>query len=233
MPRLGVGQEAASTLGDTAVLVLRFGHDTAAVDRVAWASAPAMRLTMTGHAVAARVMGVDYRVTMDAEGLVTTYAFELSPPGRAVADSVTFAPPPPGTPAGVSSRGRTPLWNATPGLYDVLLRSARARLAMASTPGSSVAIPLFRFGAASTRDTAAVSFVGRDSARVVLHTDGAPAIELLAQVDGAGRLLHAFVPTEGWTIERVTSLPASAYVLAPAYGAPAGAPYVVESVEIH
>ncbi len=231
-PRLGTDQAAASTLGDTAVLILRFGHDTAAVDRVAWAGALAMHLTMTGHAVAARLMGIDYRVTMDAEGLVTTYAFELSPPARAVADSVTFAPPPPGAPAGVSSRGRTPLWNATPGLYDVLLRSAHARLAMTSASSSPVAIPLFRFGAASTRDTAVVTFTGRDSARVMVHTDGAPAIELFAQVDGAGRLIHAFVPAEGWTIDRVTSLPASAYALVPAYGAPAGAPYVVESVEI-
>ncbi|MEO5815688.1 MAG: alpha/beta hydrolase [Gemmatimonadaceae bacterium] len=188
---------------------------------------------MTGSAVVARLMSVDYRVTLDAEALVTTYAFELSPPARAVADSVTFAPPPPSTPAGVSNRGRTPLWNATPGLFDVLLRSAHARIAMTSAPGSPFAIPLFRFGAASTRDTAVVTFVGRDSARVMLHTDGAPSTELLAQVDSAGCLVHAVVPAEGWTIDAVPSLPASAYGLAPAYGAPAGAPYVVESVAIN
>lgn len=237
MFRRDAAHAAARTIGDTAVVVLRFGHDTGAVDRIVWADAPAAGRTMRGRVVAARTMGVDYRVALDADGLVTTYAFEISPPARAVADSVTFAAPPADKPASVVSRGRVPLWNATPGLYDVLLRSAHARLAHARCNATdrrvdTVALPLFRFGAASLRDTAVVAFVGCDSARVELRTDGAMPVELLAVVDDQGRLVRAEAPSEGWTVERVLALPASAYSLAPAYGAPDGAPYVAEEVRI-
>ncbi len=235
MIRRGVAQAAARTIGDTAAVVLRFGRDTAAVDRIIWADAPAAGRTVTGRAVVARTMGVDYRVALDADGLVTTYAFEISPPARAVADSVTFAPPSTDKPASVVSRGRMPLWNATPGLYDVLLRSARARVRdthATERHADTVAVPLFRFGAASPRDTAVVTFVGRDSARVELRTDGALPVELLAQVDDQGRLVRAEAPAEGWTVERVLALPASAYPLAPAYGAPSTAPYVAEEVRL-
>lgn len=237
MFRRGAAHAAARTIGDTAVVVLRFGHDTGAVDRIIWADAPAAGRTMRGRAVAARTMGVDYRVALDADGLVTTYAFEISPPARAVADSVTFAPPSGDKPAGVVSRGRVPLWNATPGLYDVLLRSAHARLAHAHCDATgrhanTVAVPLFRFGAASPRDTAVVTFVGCDSARVELRTDGTRSVELLAQVDDQGRLARAEALAEGWTVERVLALPASAYPLAPAYGAPDSAPYVAEEVHL-
>lgn len=237
MFRRGAAQAAARTIGDTAVVVLRFGHDTGAVDRIIWADAPAAGRTMRGRAVVARTMGVDYRVALDADGLVTGYAFEISPPARAVADSVTFARPPADKPASVVSRGRVPLWNATPGLYDVLLRSAHARLAHAHCDATrrhadTVALPLFRFGAASLRDTAVVAFVGCDSARVELRTDGALPVELLALVDDQGRLVRAVAPSEGWTVERVPALPVSAYPLAPAYGAPDGAPYVAEEVRL-
>lgn len=228
---------AVSTNGDTAALILRFGQDTAAVDRVAWAGAPATGLTMTGRAVVAHTMTVAYRVALDGDGLVTTYAFELGPPARAVVDSVKFATPVPGSPRGVVSRGRVPLWNATPGLYDVLLRGARARFAhtrTAATPPrvETVAIPLFRFGAASPRDTAFVTLMGPDSARVVLRTDGAPSLELRARVDDMGRLVRAEAPEEGWTVERAPALLASAYSPVPSYGAPAGAPYVAEEVRL-
>ena len=233
----GATRHALRTIGDTAVVVLRFGRDTGAVDRIIWADAPAGGRTMRGRAVAARTMGVDYRIALDAGGLVTGYAFEIGPPTRAVADSVTFAPPQAGRPASVVSHGRVPLWNATPGLYDVLLRSAHARLSLARCDASgrhvdTVALPLFRFGAASIRDTAVVVFVGCDSARVELRTDGAPPVELLALVDDQGRLVRAEAPAEGWTMERVLALPASAYPLAPTYGAPDGAPYVAEEVRI-
>lgn|GEM_PF-1345263 len=237
MFRRGAAHSAARTIGDTAVVVLRLNHDIGAVDRIIWADAPAAGRTMRGRAVAARTMGVDYRVALDADGLVTTYAFEISPPAGAVADSVAFAPPPADKLASVVSRGRVPLWNATPGLYDVLLRSAHARLAHARCDATerrvdTVALPLFRFGAASLRDTAVVTFVGCDSARVELRTDGALPVELLAVVDDQGRLVRAEAPSEGWTVERVLALPASAYSLAPAYGAPDGAPYVAEEVRI-
>ena len=236
MFRQGAAQAAERTIGDTAVVVLRFGYDTGAVDRIIWADTPAGR-TMRGHAVAAHTMGVDYRVALDANGLVTTYAFEISPPTRAAADSVTFAPPPADKTATVVSRGRVPLWNATPGLYDVLLRSAHAHIAHAHYEATerhsdTVGVPLFRFGAASVRDTAVVTFIGRDSARVEPRTDGAPQVELLAQVDDQGRLARAVAPAEGWTVERVLALPASIYPLAPAYGAPHSAPYVAEEVRL-
>ena len=228
---------AVSTSGDTAALILRFGQDTAAVDRVAWAGAPATGLTMTGRAVVAHTMTVAYRVALDGDGLVTIYAFELGPPARAVVDSVTFAPPLAGNSVGVVGRGRVPLWNATPGLYDVLLRNAHARLtharpAAARSRAETVSMPLFRFGAASPRDTAFVTFMGPDSARVVLHTDGAPSLELRARVDEMGRLVRAEALAEGWTVERAPALLASAYALAPSYGAPAGAPYVAEEVRL-
>jgi pimeloyl-ACP methyl ester carboxylesterase len=192
---------------------------------------------MTGHTVVARTMEVDYRVEVDADGFVTTYAFELSPPARRVADSVTFAPWPAGKAPGVVSRGRVPLWNATPGLYDVLLRSANARVAHAHRDATArhadtVAVPLFRFGASSLRDTAVVIFVGRDSARVVLRTDGAPPVELRARVDDQGRLVRAEAAAEGWTVERASALPASAYAFVPPYGAPQGAPYIAEDVRL-
>ena len=69
MFRRGAAQAAARTIGDTAVVVLRFGHDTGAVDRIIWADAPAAGRTMKGRAVAARTMGIDYRVALDASGL--------------------------------------------------------------------------------------------------------------------------------------------------------------------
>ena len=207
------------------------------MDRIAWAGAPATGLTMTGRAVVAHTMTVAYRVALDGDGLVTIYAFELGPPARAVVDSVTFAPPLAGNSVGVVGRGRVPLWNATPGLYDVLLRNAHARLtharpAAARSRAETVSMPLFRFGAASPRDTAFVTFMGPDSARVVLHTDGAPSLELRARVDEMGRLVRAEALAEGWTVERAPALLASAYALAPSYGAPAGAPYVAEEVRL-
>ena len=113
MIQRGAARHALRTIGDTAVVVLRFGRDTGAVDRIIWADAPAAGRTMRGRAVAARTMGVDYRIALDAGGLVTGYAFEIGPPTRAVADSVTFAPPQAGRPASVVSHGRVPLWNAT------------------------------------------------------------------------------------------------------------------------
>lgn len=223
---------------DTAALVLRLGPDTGAVDRVTWAGG-----TMTGAAVVARTMAVAYQVGLEPDGVVGRYAFQLGPE-PAVRDSVAFAAPAAGAPATAVSRGRVPFWNATPGLYDVLLRAAyaasttRARRDGAAA-GGAVAVPLFRFGAAHVRDTALVTFAGRDSARVVLRTDGAPDVVLRARVGAGGRLLGLAAPPNGsggssyaWTVERAAALPAGAYALAPAYGAPAGAPYAAEEVRL-
>lgn len=217
-------------VSDAAVFVLRTGNDTAAVDRVAWAGSH-----VTGAAVAGRTMRVDYRLALEATGEVRSYAFLLGPPPATVGDSVTFAPPAVGTSGTVVSRGRMPLWNATPGLYDVLFRRARiAAGAHQSRAGAdtTVALPLFRFGAASMKDSAYVTLVGRDSARLLVRADGAPPTEMFARVDTSGHLLHGAVPVEGWVIERVRTLPLSAFALAPAYGAPIGAPYITEEVRI-
>ena len=216
--------------GDTAVFVLRTGNDTGAVDRV---TREGNRIT--GTAVAARTMKVDYRLALESTGEVRTYAFLLGPPPGTVGDSVSFAPPGVGTSGTVVSRGRMPLWNATPGLYDVLLRRARiAADAQQSRSGAdtTVALPLFRFGAASLRDSAFITLIGRDSARLLVQADGAPTTEMFARVDGDGRLLRSAVPTEGWVIERVRTLPSSAFALARTYGAPDGAPYIAEDVRI-
>lgn len=219
-----------AVLGEADVFVLRVGDDTGAVDRVRREGSH-----LTGTAVAGRTMRVDYRLDMEPTGEVRKYAFILGPPPAIVGDSVTFAPPTQGTSASVVSRGRMPLWNATPGLYDVLFR--RARIAAEtqhphSVGEATVALPLFRFGAASMKDSAIVTLVGRDSARLRIQADGAPATEMFARVDGEGRLLRGAVPAEGWVIERASALPSSAFALAQAYGAPDGAPYTAEEVRI-
>ncbi len=217
-------------LEDTAVFVLRIDSDTGALDRVVRKGNH-----VAGTAVAGRTMRVDYRLDLESTGEVRTYSFLLGPPPATVGDSVTFAAAAPGTSGTVVSRGRMPLWNASPGLYDVLLQRARiAAETQQSRSGAdvTVALPLFRFGAASLNDSAFVTLVGRDSARLVIQADGAPATEMFARVDEAGRLLRAAVPAEGWIIERVRTLSSSAFALAPTYGAPDGAPYKAEDVRI-
>ena len=219
-----------AAVSDTAVFVLRIGDDTAAVDRVTGAGNH-----FTGSAVAGRTMKIDYRLVLGSSGEVESYAFLLGPPPVTVGDSVTFAPQAAGTSGTVVSRGRMPLWNATPGLYDVVFRRARiAADAQGFRAGANatVALPLFRFGAASMRDSAFVTLVGRDSAWMRIQTADGPPTEMFARIDGRGRLLHGTVPAEGWVIERVGTLPLSASALAPAYGAPDGAPYIAENVHI-
>lgn len=234
LPRLPESQFEAprrnAVFSDTAVFILRFGDDTAAIDRVTWQGNQ-----ITGAAVAGRTMSVDYRLVFDSTGEVRSYAFLLGPPPATVGDSVTFTQPAVGSPTSVVSRGRIPLWHATPGLYGVLLR--RAWIALASKDArlradSTVALPLFRFGAASVKDSAFVTLIARDSARLLVQADGAPPTEMFARVDEGWRLLRAAVPSEGWVIERVRSLPLSAFALAPAYGAPEGAPYRTEEIRI-
>ena len=220
----------ATAPSDTSVFVLRFGNDTGAVDRVIVEGNH-----VVGTAVAGRTMRIAYRVDLEPTGEVSTYKFLLGLPPATVGDSVTFAPPAVGTPGSVVSRGRMALWNATPGLYDVLLR--RARIAAGGVQShwgdtTTVALPLFRFGASSVKDSAFITLIGRDSAQLLIQTDGAPATRMFARVDGRGRLIRAAVPAEGWVIDRVATLPSSAFALAPAYGAPDGAPYVAEDVRI-
>ena len=219
-----------TVVSDTAVFVLRAGNDTAAVDRVTWEGNH-----VTGAAVAGRTMRVDYRLVLEPTGDVRSYAFLLGPPPTTMGDSVAFSLPGAGAPRTVVSLGRIPLWNATPGLYDLVFR--RARIATGDKDGHSgadttVALPLFRFGAASIRDSAFVTLIGRDSARLIVQADGAPPTEMFARVDHAGRLLRGAVPAEGWIIERARTLPPSAFALAPAYGAPDGAPYTAEEISI-
>lgn len=217
-------------ISDAAVFVLRTGNDTGAVDRVAWQGDH-----VTGAAVAGRTMRIDYRLALETTGEVRSYAFRLGSPPATVGDSLTFAPLAVGTSGTVVSRGRMPLWNATPGLYDVVFRRARiAADAHASRAGAdiTVALPLFRFGAASIEDSAFVTLVGRDSARLLVRAESDPPTEMFARVDRSGRLLQGAVPAEGWVIERVRSLPLSAFALVPSYGAPSGAPYVAEEIRI-
>lgn len=121
--------------------MLRIDNDTGAVDRVVREGNH-----ITGTAVAGRTMRVDYRLELESTGEVRSYAFLLGPPPATVGDSVTFAPAAAGTSGTVVSRGRMPLWNASPGLYDVLLRRARiAAETQQSRSGAdaTVALPLF------------------------------------------------------------------------------------------
>jgi len=231
LPELREGAQRRDTLGsDTAVFVLRTANDTAAVDRVMWDGNH-----LTGAAVAGRTLQVDYRLSVEATGEVSSYAFRLGPPPVTVGDSVAFATPPAGTPPTVVSRGRVPLWNATPGTYDVLFRRARIAGDAQGLPAGAVItvrLPLFRFGAASVNDSAFVTLVGTDSAKLLVKAEGTPPTEMFAKLDRMGRLLYGIVPAEGWLIERVRNLPTSAFPLASAYGAPNGAPYVAEDVRL-
>ncbi len=215
---------------DTAVFVLRAGSDTAAVDRVIWSGN-----RVSGTAVVGRTMTVEYRLVLGSTGDILTYAFLLGPSPTTIGDSITFSPPTVGMPTTVVSRGRIPLWNATPGLYDIVFRTAWSAAGGKDRPThgtTTVALPLFRFGAASVRDSAFVTFMGRDSAQLIVRAEGAPQTDIFAHVDETGHLFRAAVPSEGWVIERSQAVSAEAYVLAPAYGASRGARYEAEDVRI-
>ena len=92
--------------------------------------------------------------------------------------------------------------------------------------GDSLTAPLFVVGNGATM-SARVKWIAADSALMTLG-----GVELRMHLDARGRILHATVPSQNVTIERVAGTLSRAAHEAPDYSAPAGAAYSAENVSI-
>lgn len=91
-----------------------------------------------------------------------------------------------------TTRSAIPFINPSMSLVEQILRRARA------VGGTTVDVPVFIAAAGGQTSPARVTFVGTDSATVLLG----PA-EFRVRVDGDGRLLGGGVPSQGLVIERL------------------------------
>ena len=98
-----------------------------------------------------------------------------------------------------NARGALPMLNPSPVMIEQVLMRARAL-----SPRDSVSIPVLVLGRPQTVP-ARVRWVGADSAVLALGP-----VEIHAQVDAAGRMLGATVPSQNLTIVRVAAARAAA-----------------------
>ena len=115
--------------------------------------------------------------------------------------------------------GAIPFINLSFALTELVMAGQRA-------VGDSVTVPLFLVGNGATL-SARVKWIATDSALMTLG-----GVELRMHLDARGRILHATVPTQNVTVERVAGTLSRARHEAPDYSAPAGAAYSAENVGI-
>jgi hypothetical protein len=187
--------------------VVRRGADTVVVERTSRS-----RDLLSGDLAVRGQANVEYQVTLDPTATVSRLVIGIVPPAagptaavgqRSTAefrgDTVVIE-----TVRGDSARsirlatreGAIPYINPSMALAEQILRRARV------IGGTQVELPVFLTTGSIQTVTAAVTFVGNDSARVAFG-----GTELRLATDEAGRVLGGTVPAQGLTIERTAELP--------------------------
>ncbi len=208
---------------ENAVFVLRQGDDVVSAE---WYS-------RTPRQAASEVVvneSEEFRYTLDVEpqGFVSRFEMETPQPGKPPFKSSLRLQPDPltGENGGqknpvVVQQGIAPYYDQAPiGMLEQVVRRARI------IGGERIELPVFRFVGKKTI-SATITFKNPDSARVEV---GGKVFQLV--VDREGRILAGQIPAYGITIERLASLPRSAYAAWSAYGTPPGAPYTAEAVRV-
>jgi dienelactone hydrolase len=209
--------------------VVRLGRDTIAVETFV-RTAARMEGELRGDAMPIRARYVvDLR-----DGGVTTMRLELiAPPADTAGTRVTLtfardsvveqtvaggvAQP---EKRSATKPGATPLLNLAFSFIELI--TTRARRAA----GDSTAVQLYIVGVGSTMSSH-IKWIGADSAALSLG-----GIDLRMQLDARGRILHAVVPSQNVTIERVAGTLNRSAEAGPDYSASAGAPYTAQNVSI-
>ena len=219
------GQRTTNTGGsEDAVFVLRRGDDIAAVE---WYSRTPQKVMST--IVVNEVEESRYTLDLDPHGSVTRFRLETPQAGKPPSVlSVRLRPDQPpdgenkeGQTKADERRGAAPYLDQAPaGMLEQVVRRAR------SVGGEKVEIPVYRFVGKKTLP-AIVTFKGSDAARVEV---GDKVFDLV--IDREGRILAGQITAYGITIERLPSLPRTAYQAWSPYGTPPGAPYRAEEVRV-
>ena len=182
--------------------VVRRGADTMLVER-----ASRSRDLLSGDLAIRGQGSVEYQVTLDPTGTVSRLVVGVVPPNAGPAstarqrstadfrgDTVVVE-----TVSGDSTRtirfatraGAIPYITPSMALAEQILRRAR------TIGGSEVELPVFLTSGSIQTITAAVTFIGADSARVALG-----GTEFRLATDATGRVLGGAVPAQGLTIDR-------------------------------
>ena len=200
--------------------VIRLGTDTIAIENFV-RSAARLDGELSGSAVQVRHR---YTVELDS-GQVVSMQSDVIPTGGDTAtlraslqfarDSVFVTMTRAGMPQPaqrlVTQRGAVPFINLAFSLVELITTRARR------TPGDSISAPLFLLSNGGTM-AAKVKWIAPDSALMSLA-----GVELRMHLDGRGRILHATVPSQNVTIERVAGTLNRSQAPPPDYSAPAGA----------
>lgn len=209
--------------------IVRLGRDTIAIETFV-RTATRLEGQLSGAAVRARI---GYVVELK-DGAPVTMQMEVIPAGsdtatmkgamQFVRDSVIVQLNRAGAAQPeqrlATQPGAVPFINLSFALVELITTRATR------TPGDSLAAPLFSIGNGVTFP-ARLQWLGADSA--VMDLGG---VELRMHLDARGRIMHADVPSQNVTIERVAGTLNRAPEPAADYSAPAGAGYTAQDVTI-
>lgn len=224
---LGTGLVAqAPATGESGSFILRHGNDTLAIENFT-RSAPAD--TVTSDLTMRGAGHVHFTATVSPDALISRMTLDGYAPGASMPAShgiVTIAHDTVTVDRGAghvqrapTTAGALPWINPSFVLVDQIVRRAHV---IGKSPAQ---VPIFMLSAGKTFD-ATVTRLGADSVVIAF-----PDVQMHVAVNGAGHVIGGWVPAQNVTITLVPGAHALGFA-PPDYSAPAGAPYVAETVTV-